>query len=262
MNEYFSLGYVILSRNVFDSNLWQLPPDHFRVAIYLITKARHKTKPHKLPDGLIISRGELVTSMSAIAENCSYYENRTVREMSRKKVLNILQNLENIGFLIRNSHRLGTHIKLCNYESYQNPESYKSHTKETLEEHEGNTEGTRRDTNNKVNNENNEKKVNNDKSKSASAECDLILEALPEERRKIILEWVEHKREKRDGYKPRGLKALIRKLDKYDNQTIETAIEDAMSNGWKGIVFEKIATMANSSTQSKPVHQSFGGMDL
>ena len=152
MEDKCKRGFVFLSRDVFDSNLWQLPPDHFRVAVYLLSKARHKTKPHILPDGLKIGRGELVTSMALIAENCSYYENRMVREMSRKKALNILETLEKIGFLKRNSHSKGTHIIICNYGLYQDADNYKSHIDETVKEHRGNSEGTVRDTNKKGNN--------------------------------------------------------------------------------------------------------------
>lgn len=165
MSEKFHSGYVLLSRSLQESNLWQLPPDHFRVAVYLLMKARHKAKPHRLPDGLEIKRGEMVTSMTLIAENCSYYENRMVREMSRKKALNILENLENIGFLKRNSHSKGTHLTICNYDTYQTAKNYNLHADETDREQSGNSEGTLRDTNKKVNNDKNEE---NEKKESDS----------------------------------------------------------------------------------------------
>lgn len=159
MDDKLQRGFIALSRDLIDSSLWQLPPDHLRVALYLLLKARHKSNNHTLPDGTKIRRGELVTSMLLIAENCSYYENRMIREMSRKKALNILNNLESIGFLERNSHRKGTHITLCNYDTYQTFGNYKLHEGETLGEHRGNTEGTQRATNNNANNANNENNV-------------------------------------------------------------------------------------------------------
>ena len=124
MTDRFQRGYIILSRDLFDSSLWQLPPDHFRVAVYLLSKARHKNTPHKFPDGTTVCRGELVTSMLLIAENCSYHENRMMREMSRQKASRIVKTLENIGFLTHNSDKVGTHITICNYETYQNPTTY------------------------------------------------------------------------------------------------------------------------------------------
>jgi len=175
MSEAFHKGYFLLSRSLFDSNLWQLPPDHLRVAIYLLGKARHSTKPHTLPDGLTIRRGELVTSMTFISENCSYYENRMVREMSRKKALNILENLEKIGFLKRNSHSKGTHISICNYDTYQCTDNYNPHKGETVREQSGNSEGTLRDTNKNDNNEKNAKKVSLSAEESADREWSLEL---------------------------------------------------------------------------------------
>jgi len=142
MSDKLQRGYALLSRDTLDSSLWMLPPGHFRVAAYLILRARHSSRKHSLPDGTTVSRGELVTSMSLIAENCAYYENRSMREYSRKKILNILSDLDGIGFLKRNSHRKGTHISICNYDIYQRPDSYNSHKEETNGEHRGNTDGT------------------------------------------------------------------------------------------------------------------------
>ena len=150
MSDKCQTGFILLSRDLIESSLWQLPPDHLRVAVYLLLKARHKDRIHNLPDGTTVSRGQLVTSMLLIAENCSYYENRITREMSRKKVLNILQNLENIGFIKRNSHRKGTHITICNYDSYQDVDMYKLHKEETNRKQTGNKVETQRDTNKKV----------------------------------------------------------------------------------------------------------------
>jgi len=171
----FKRGYVLLSRDLIDSSLWNLPPMHLRVALYLLMRARSKKNPTTLLDGLKIHRGELVSGYREIAENCSFYENRIMRECGKKKIGNILNDLCKIGFIKKNSHAKGTHISICNYDSYQSPDLYKSHTKETevkrygnavetQVKRKGNRSETLRNTNNKVNNENNEnneKKVNN-----------------------------------------------------------------------------------------------------
>ena len=171
----FKRGYILLSRDLIDSSLWHLPPMHLRVALYLLMKARSKKNPIVLPDGLKINRGELVCGYSLIAENCSFYENRAVRECGKKKIGNILNDLCKIGFIKKNSHAKGTHISICNYDSYQSPDLYKSHTKETEVKRCGNAEETQvkrkrnasetlRNTNNNDNNENNEKKPSSSKS--------------------------------------------------------------------------------------------------
>ena len=243
MIEKLESGYALLSRGVFDSSLWQLPPDHFRVAMYLLLKARHKPNPHTLPDGLKIGRGELVTSMARIAENCSFYENRMLREMGRKKALNILENLENIGFLKRNSHSLGTHITICNYDTYQTPDNYNSHKVETPREHLGNTSGTPRNTNKKVNNEKNDKTT-------SGAKCALVFpESLNPILKASVETWLTYKAEKNQRYKQTGFDALIKKLESMGTDRAASAIQNSMACGYSG-VFE--ASQPQRQTAAMP----------
>lgn len=56
--------------------------------------------------------------------------------------------------------------------------------------------------------------------------------------------WIEYKKEKRDAYKTTGLKSLVTiikgKVGKYGEDAIVQLITECMSNGWKGIIWERL----------------------
>lgn len=112
------LGYIKLYRRLFDSTLWSLPPDELRLAVYLLLRARHSTNPKKLP-GVEVKRGEIITSLMDIAEACEWHENRRAHRWSKQKVARMLKALSEIGFLTHKSDTYGTHLSLCNYDTYQ-----------------------------------------------------------------------------------------------------------------------------------------------
>ena len=57
--------------------------------------------------------------------------------------------------------------------------------------------------------------------------------------------WLDYKRERRESYKPTGLSALVSKVsvsaEKYGNQAVMDLIDQAMSCGYKGIPFDRLA---------------------
>lgn len=59
-----------------------------------------------------------------------------------------------------------------------------------------------------------------------------------------ISDWIAYKAEKRDAYKPTGLKSLLTQIENQKNQHGAQAVVDvirlSMSNGWRGIIWERI----------------------
>lgn len=57
-------------------------------------------------------------------------------------------------------------------------------------------------------------------------------------------EWLAYKQEKRQAYKPMGLKSLATQVKKYADQYGETAVADlirlCMSSNWQGIIWDKL----------------------
>ena len=58
---------------------------------------------------------------------------------------------------------------------------------------------------------------------------------------KAICDWLQYKKERRESYKPTGLKALIttlkREVENRGKQTVIDGIYTSMGNGWRGIYF-------------------------
>jgi ribosomal protein S24E len=124
------LTYFILTRKIFDSAIWRDEPHTLKLFIYLIGHARHSKDPKKY-NSFEIKRGELVTSLSIIAEDNEYIQFGKLQKWSRAKVSRMLETLKQQNYIEIISDTYGTHIKVCKYDTYQDPNTYKSDTTET-----------------------------------------------------------------------------------------------------------------------------------
>lgn len=246
-------GYVLLSRMLPECSLWQLSPHHTRVSVYLLLSARHKKKTINLPTGDQIKRGDLVTSLSIIADNCSYFENRKLRTWSRRKVAEMLDDLDEIGFLKHNSNRSGTHISICNYGTYQDPDKYNSNTGTTQEQHENNTEGTQPEhtlhTNNKDKNGKKEEKGNKANTPKALI---AIAQGMVEcnERKELLTEWLEYRIALKKPMKTDvGIKRMVKEWSKYTNEQIKVVMDFTISKEYQGMIWDK-ATPSEKSDKT------------
>lgn len=59
-----------------------------------------------------------------------------------------------------------------------------------------------------------------------------------------VEEWVKYKMERKESYKEQGMKALLRQIENnaltYGDRAVCDLIDESMSNGWKGIIFDKL----------------------
>lgn len=59
-----------------------------------------------------------------------------------------------------------------------------------------------------------------------------------------ICDWIAYKQERRDGYKPVGLKSLMTQIEnqakEHGARPVADVIRLSMSNGWKGIIWERM----------------------
>lgn len=59
-----------------------------------------------------------------------------------------------------------------------------------------------------------------------------------------LREWFKYKTERKEPYKEQGMKALLRQVEnnamKYGDEAVCQLIDDSMSNGWKGIIFDRL----------------------
>ena len=75
-----------------------------------------------------------------------------------------------------------------------------------------------------------------------------------------ISEWLAYKKERREAYKPTGLKSLLTEIENRVKQHGEQAVCDVirltMSNGWRGIVWDKIDREGGKANATSEIHQS------
>lgn len=59
-----------------------------------------------------------------------------------------------------------------------------------------------------------------------------------------ISEWITYKAERKEAYQEQGLKTLLRRLEnsriEYGEKAVMDLIDESMSNGWKGIIFDRL----------------------
>lgn len=59
-----------------------------------------------------------------------------------------------------------------------------------------------------------------------------------------VEDWLQYKTEKREPYKPQGLKSLVTEVknnaDRYGDAAVIELIRQCMSNNWRGIIFDRL----------------------
>jgi len=118
-------GYILLSRLIFESPIWFEEPNILRVFIWMIGKARYKREPKRFSH-FDVNRGELVTSLAHIADDNEYMWHGKLQKISRTKISRIINKLSEHKYIEVLSDTYGTHLKVCNYDTYQDPSLYKS----------------------------------------------------------------------------------------------------------------------------------------
>ena len=60
----------------------------------------------------------------------------------------------------------------------------------------------------------------------------------------VFSDWLAYKREKREAYKPTGLKALetqvLHAAEEYGDDAVVELIRECMANNWRGIIFDRL----------------------
>ena len=213
------LTYFLITRKLFDSPIWRDNPHNLKLFLYLVGMARHDKKSKRF-NGFEVKRGELVTSLSSIVEDNEYMDGRWVKKWSRQKVSRMLKKLTDDGYISLLSDTYGTHIKVINYDTYQDPKTYKR----TRVEHGCDMGGTSPSIYNKDNNVNNEKKKD-------------IVEYPDWLDLKIWKEFKSHKIALKNKMTPQAEKLNITKLKNVISAgyTQKEVIDHVIEKGWKGI---------------------------
>lgn len=144
-------GYVLLSRKIIESEVWNKPPLYIKVWLYILAQARYRE--HKN-----LQRGEFVTSYNEIAEACSYkvgYRKMKPKKDDIRRVIewlrlpkmatcdahtnthtnDTMKTTTNTTMITTTKVTQGLLIKVCNYNVYQDPKNYEQHSEDHSEDH-------------------------------------------------------------------------------------------------------------------------------
>ena len=76
-------------------------------------------------------------------------------------------------------------------------------------------------------------------------------------------EWIKYKMERKETYKEVGMKALLRQIENnaltYGDRTVCDLIDESMSNGWKGIIFDRLKKEKQATSDR---NKQSGGIDF
>jgi hypothetical protein len=123
-------GFILLSRDLLDNDLWRSSSDLLRLFIYLCISANYGKREYTYSRGAVkitVKKGEYLRSMRKIGEDCAYTGNNKLITWSSSRVSGMLKQLEEDGRIeiLSNSSALGTHLKVVNYEVFQSFSAYK-----------------------------------------------------------------------------------------------------------------------------------------
>lgn len=63
---------------------------------------------------------------------------------------------------------------------------------------------------------------------------------ISESRKSLLKDWLDYKAERKETYKPRGFKMLVKILSEYNDEIVKKSIEASIASNWSGLFPEKI----------------------
>lgn len=227
MTGWIKLYRQILECEIFSGNDEEEPEPYDKRSawIYLLLKANHKDKQIMF-DGKMetIKRGQVLTSIRKLS---------ALWQWSNDKTLRYLRKLEAYNMIKREPNTKRTLITIIKYEDFQGDDDDVRTVTSTA-------------TSTATSHKQERKEI-----KNISTNVDIEDEVLREK----VLDWLKYKSERRESYKDTGLKSLITQIKKkqseYGTQAVVDCINLSMSQGWKGIIWDKISQPKTNSVNFK-----------
>lgn len=125
-------GYFLLSRSVFESDIWCLkPPEYAKLWVYLIGEAAHRDRTYR---GYTLKRGQLFCSAKTLVEQMEYRVGYRTEGKSVSTVKRALKFLRDTGRITYVSAPRGYVITVLRYDEYQTSTNYERTSERTKHE--------------------------------------------------------------------------------------------------------------------------------
>lgn len=223
-------GAFQTAREIFDNPIWQNIVE-FRLFFLIYGKATF-TDGVRIGD-IELKRGQWVRSYRNLQHDLEYIENNAIKRYSLATIKRAIDKLTKDGRLVSKTCEHGTLFEVVNYAKYQCLDNY---TNGNLEQRENSNEtATKQQRNNNKNAKNakKEKEVSNTDFSNFS-----------ESAKSKIEEWLTYKKERKETYKPTGLRSLLTQIENnistYGEQRVVDLITECMGAGYKGIIWDKL----------------------
>ena len=214
-------GWLKLYRELIEKPIWKCTtPEQKAILITLLCMANHEEqewiwqgKKYKCKPG------QFITSLKSIAEKSG---------TSVQNVRTALKNFEKIyDFLTSTSTNKNRLVTITNWGLYQSQE--RKPTKRLTSNQQA--------PNKHLTTNKNDKNDKNDKEDISKGNFSELSKAK-------IEEWLTYKKERRENYKPTGLKSLLTQIENnistYGEQKVIDLISECMAAGYKGIIWDKL----------------------
>ena len=220
-------GYIKIWRKLFEHPIWlNSTPEQKCILIVLMELANHEAKKWEWQGKeFVVQRGQMVTSIASIMKECGL-------GISEQNVRTALNRFKKLGFLTYESTKTGRLITIENYDKWQSADA-----KPNKEPHRHLTK-TSQTPNRHLTTNKNEKNEKNVRSNIYTPD----LSDFPPDMQNAIMDWLTYKDERKESYKPTGLRSWISQVKKfnkiYEDKYIIEAIEKSMSCQYKGVVWD------------------------
>ncbi len=210
-NEMASNTYVLLSRSILDSEVFA-SQKLLKIWVWCLCKANHKDRFISLKVG----RGEKTVKVKRGQFLFGRFKAEEELFIDGSTIYTIMKRLEKLGNIDIKSSNQYSVITICNYNTYQDPDSYKVTTNKQPTNSKATTKPHPSNTNNNVNNVKNENK------------------------REEFITWLNYRIEKK---KPIIVKAtfdsLVKKFNSESIEKIKWVIDYSIQNGYQGLFWDK-----------------------
>lgn len=135
-------GAFIISRSIFESDIWFKPPEYLKVWIYLIGKANHKDRKY---NGYLCKRGQYFCPLKELIAQIQYFIGYRTKKVNVSTVKNIMKYLRSNQMIITTKKPRGVLIEVVKYDLYQDLTNYEK-SREPNNEKSRETPGLNQDT--------------------------------------------------------------------------------------------------------------------
>lgn len=126
----FENGAFIISRSIFESEIWFKPPEYLKIWLYLLGKANHGTRKIK---GYTCERGQYFCDYRELLEQLRYKVGYREHKYHESFMKNLMKHLRDTLMITSAKKPRGVLITICNYSDYQVIKNYEKTNEKTNE---------------------------------------------------------------------------------------------------------------------------------